>query len=172
MKLKNYVKTGQKLPLFGVGPYLIYGIGLLTALFIVLFGYVLRIGILDGIWVWVFRSIGGVLMILGAVIWYIGALRSGMDESITENKLKTTGIYSWVRNPMYSGWWIAITGITLMWHNAWMLVLPLINWIIMTVTLINSEEKWLLNLYGDEYADYKSKVNRCIPWKPKGEKHD
>lgn len=165
MKLKNYVKTGQKLPLFGVGPYLIYGIGLLTALFIVLFGYVLRIGILDGIWVWVFRSIGGVLMILGAVIWYIGALRSGMDESITENKLKTTGIYSWVRNPMYSGWWIALTGISLMWHNIFLIPVFFLNWAIITLILINTEEKWLLNLYGEEYSNYKKRVNRCIPWK-------
>lgn len=165
MKLKNYVKTGQKLPLFGVGPYLIYGIGLLTALFIVLFGYVLRIGILDGIWVWVFRSIGGVLIILGAVIWYIGALRSGMDESITENKLKTTGIYSWVRNPMYSGWWIALTGISLMWHNIFLIPVFFLNWAIITLVLINTEEKWLLNLYGEEYSNYKKRVNRCIPWK-------
>ena len=165
MKLKNYVKTGQKLPLFGVGPYLIYGIGLLTALFIVLFGYVLRIGILDGIWVWVFRSIGGVLMILGAVIWYIGALRSGMDESITENKLKTTGIYSWVRNPMYSGWWIALTGISLMWHNIFLIPVFFLNWAIITLVLINTEEKWLLNLYGEEYSNYKKRVNRCILWK-------
>lgn len=165
MKLKNYVKTGQKLPLFGVGPYLIYGIGLLTALVIVLFGYILKIGILDGIWVWVFRSIGGVLMILGAVIWYIGALRSGMDESITENKLKTTGIYSWVRNPMYSGWWIALTGISLMWHNIFLIPVFFLNWAIITLVLINTEEKWLLNLYGEEYSNYKKRVNRCIPWK-------
>ena len=68
--------------------------------------------------------------------------------------------------PMYSGWWIAFAGITLMWHNVWMLILPVINWIIMTITLINSEEKWLLNLYGAEYETYKTKVNRCIPWKP------
>jgi protein-S-isoprenylcysteine O-methyltransferase Ste14 len=165
MKLKNYVKKGQKLPLFGVGPYLIYGIGLLTALVIVLFGYILKIGILDGIWVWVFRSIGGVLIILGVVIWYIGALRSGMDESITENKLKITGIYSWVRNPMYSGWWIALTGISLMWHNIFLIPVFFLNWAIITLVLINTEEKWLLNLYGEEYIEYKKRVNRCIPWK-------
>ncbi len=26
--LKNYMKEGQKLPLFGVGPYLIYGMAM------------------------------------------------------------------------------------------------------------------------------------------------
>ena len=43
---------------------------------------------------------------------------------------------------------------------------------IMTITLINSVEKWLLDLYGEEYTKNKSRVNRCIPWKSKGEKND
>ncbi len=29
------------------------------------------------------------------------------------------------------------------------------------------EEKWLLDLYGEEYVEYKKHVNRCIPWKRK-----
>lgn len=80
-----------------------------------------------------------------------------------EYSLKTDGIYAWVKNPMYSGWWMLITGISLMWHNVWLLASPLINWGIMTVVLKNTEEKWLLDLYGNEYAEYKKRVNRCIP---------
>ncbi len=48
------------------------------------------------------------------------------------------------------------------------LILPVLDWLIMTVALINTEEKWLLDLYGDEYASYKKRVNRCIPWKRRG----
>ena len=88
-----------------------------------------------------------------------------MDENITENKLKTDGIYAWVRNPMYTGWWFAITGISFMWVNVLMLPVFIINWIIMTIVLRNTEERWLLDLYGEEYAAYKRSVNRCIPWK-------
>lgn len=165
MKLKNYMKEGQKLPLFGIGPYLIYGIGLLTVIFIILFVYVFKIGNLSGNWVWVFRIVGGVLIVPGVVVWFIGALKSGMDESITENKLKTDGIYAWVRNPMYSGLWMLITGISLMWHNVFLIPVFFINWGIMTIVLKNTEEKWLSDLYGAEYEDYKKCVNRCIPWK-------
>ncbi len=68
---------------------------------------------------------------------------------------------------MYSGIWIALTGITFMWHNIWTLILPLIDWGIMTIALINTEEKWLLGLYGKEYEEYKKHVNRCIPWFPR-----
>ncbi len=145
---------------------MIFGMGLLTLIGIILFGYVFKIGVLNSPWIVIFRITGAVLIISGIIIWFVGALRSDMDDHIESNKLKTDGIYAWVRNPMYSGWWIAFAGITLMWHNIWMLVLPFINWLIMTITLINSEEKWLLELYGAEYETYKTKVNRCIPWKP------
>ncbi len=168
--LKNYNKEGQKLPLFGVGPYIVYGMAVLTILGIVLIGYVFKIGMLGKPWILVFRIVGAILIIAGIAVWFIGAVRSDMDNHIENNKFKTDGIYAWVRNPMYSGWWMAITGITLMWHNKWMLVLPVMNWLIMTVTLINTEEKWLLNLYGDEYTEYTKKVNRCIPWKPSKDK--
>jgi protein-S-isoprenylcysteine O-methyltransferase Ste14 len=165
--LKNYMKEGQKLPLFGVGPYIVYGMAAVNLIGVILFGYVFKIGILAVPWILIFRMIGVLLIAAGIAVWFIGAMRSDMDDSITENRLQTKGIYSWVRNPMYSGWWIALSGSLLMWHNVWLLMFPVIDWLIMTVALINTEEKWLLDLYGDEYAEYKKHVNRCIPWKRK-----
>ena len=165
--LKNYSKEGQKLPMFGIGPYLIYGVAFLNAVVIVLTSYVFKVGILENIWVWIFRIAGGIAIILGIVIWFIGAVRSGMDENITDNKLKTDGIYSWVRNPMYTGCWFIMIGTSFMWHNYWMLPMILIDWVIFTIVLKNTEEKWLLDVYGKDYEEYKKRVNRCIPWIPK-----
>ena len=168
MRLKNYMKEGQKLPIFGIGPSLIGGVGAFTALGIILTGYIFKVGILSGSIVWAFRIPGVVCMTLGFGIWYLGAWRSGIEEDIAENKLKTDGIYAWVRNPMYSGWWIALTGISLMWHNAWMIPVVFVDWGIMTIVLMHTEEKWLADLYGAEYEEYKKHVNRCIPWKRRG----
>lgn len=165
--MKNYVKEGQKLPLFGIGPYLISGIGIVALAGIILASRVFSFARLEGIWVWVFRILAVLMILSGAAVWYIGALRSDMDKSITENKLRTSGIYSWVRNPMYSGWWILITGISFIWHNYMVLPFIFINWIILTVVLKNTEEIWLADLYGDEYLEYKERVNRCIPRIPK-----
>ena len=164
-KLKNYVKEGQKLPMFGIGPYLIYGMALLNVLVVILSVYVFKVGIMEGIWIWFFRISGVILIILGIMIWFIGAVKSDMDESITENKLKTDGIYSWVRNPMYSGIWFLIVGVSFMWHDILFVPMIFVDWLIMTIVLIKTEEKWLLDLYGEEYAEFKNKVNRCIPWK-------
>ncbi len=165
--MKNYIREGQKLPLYGVGPSIVYGMAVVTIAGIVVCAYVLNIGTLDGPWIPIFRIIGGVLITLGIFIWYTGALRSGMDESIAENRLKTDGIYAWVRNPMYSGIWMLLAGISLMWHNAALLTIIPVNWGIMTIALKNTEEKWLLNLYGQEYRDYCKRVNRCLPMIPK-----
>ncbi len=165
--MKNYVKQGQKLPIFGVGPYIVVGMGSVAAIGVILCVYILKIGNLDGFWVPVFRIIGALLIVLGLTVWFIGAVRSDMDASITENRLKTDGIYAWVRNPMYSGWWLVFAGITMMWHNAWTLLTIPINWAILTVALKRTEEKWLLKLYGQAYSNYLKRVNRCIPWLPR-----
>ena len=126
--LKNYMKEGQKLPLFGVGPYIVYGIAMVNVIGIILFGYVLKIGILYDSWILIFRVVGTLLIIMGIGVWYIGAVRSDMDDSITENRLQTKGIYSWVRNPMYSGCWLFITGISLMWHNIFLVLMYMVIW--------------------------------------------
>ncbi|MBR2257265.1 MAG: hypothetical protein IJ899_07995 [Blautia sp.] len=50
------------------------------------------------------------------------------------------------------------------WPNG--LTIP-VNWVILTIALKLTEDKWLLNLYGQDYADYMKRVNRCIPWPPR-----
>ncbi len=162
--MKNFVKEGQKLPLYGVGPMIVFGMGMVTAIGIILFSYVWEIGVLEGLWMLLCRIAGALLIVLGLAVWFIGALRSDMDASIAENRLQTGGIYAWVRNPMYSGWWILFAGICFQWYNAWILLTIPVNWVMMTVTLKLTEEKWLLSLYKQEYADYLKRVNRCIPW--------
>lgn len=155
------------LPIFGIGPWLVAGMALVAVIAIVLFCYVFRFGTIGGIGAWLLRIAGILLMTAGTVIWFIGAVRSDMDNSIKENRLKTDGIYAWVRNPMYSGWWFLMTGVSLMWHNLLLIPVFFINWGIMTCVLRSTEEKWLHDLYGQEYEDYCKRVNRCIPWKRK-----
>ena len=165
--MKNYVKKGQKLPLYGVGPAIVFGMGAVTAIGIILFAYVWKIGVLETPWVLLCRIAGVLLIVLGLTVWFIGALRSDMDASIAENRLVIYGIYSWVRNPMYSGWWILFAGLSLQWHNVWVLLTIPVNGAILTAALKLTEEKWLLNLYGRDYANYMKRVNRCIPWPPR-----
>ena len=159
------MKKKEHLPLFGIGPFLIWGMVLIDAVSIILFYYMLSVGKVNGYWALLMCIIGGILTITGAMIWFIGAVLSGMDKRIKGNHLKTDGIYAWVRNPMYSGCWILFSGLSLMWHNICLIPFIFINWVIMTVVLKVTEEKWLYELYGSEYEGYCRRVNRCIPWK-------
>ncbi len=159
------MKKEEHLPIFGIGPFLVAGMAIIAAVAIVVFYYVFSNGTLSGFTAMLMRVVGIILTITGIIIWFIGALRSDMDENIKENHLKTNGIYAWVRNPMYSGLWILFSGISLLWHNVWLIPVIFINWCIMTVVLKNTEEKWLRDLYGQEYEDYCKRVNRCIPFK-------
>ena len=78
-----------------------------------------------------------------------------------------TGVYSMVRNPIYSAFLLVCIGAILIADNLVLFIIPIIGWIYMTLMLKNTEEKWLLNLYGQEYADYCKRVNRCLPWFPR-----
>ena len=159
------MKKKEHLPIFGIGPFLVAGMAVVAAAAIAVFCYGFKLGTLSGFPAALLTAIGVALIIAGLLVWFIGAMRSEMDDHIKENRLKTDGIYAWVRNPMYSGWWMLISGISLMWHNIFLIPVIFINWGIMTVVLKATEEKWLRDLYGQEYEDYCKRVNRCIPWK-------
>ena len=85
--MKDFVKDGQKLPLYGIGPYFVFVMAAVTIAGIILFCCVLKIGILAGPWKLIFRIAAGILIALGILIWFTGALRSDMDNNIAENKL-------------------------------------------------------------------------------------
>ena len=116
----------------------------------------------------VFIVIGLVIFLLGFFVWKAAALGSkSIDKYIESNTLCTTGVYSIVRNPCYSGIMLMCTGLLFMVHNLWLLILPVVYWLAMTILMKCSEEKWLKDLYGQEYVEYCKTVNRCIPWFPK-----
>lgn len=157
----------EHLPVYGVGPicvtsmilFFIVGVGLDY------FGY-LNSGKTSLLYV-PFMIVGIILIVLGVFIWIQAVIVAKIDKAILDNKLITTGIYSYVRNPIYSAIAMTLTGISMLFANFWLLLLPFIFWLEITVFMKNTEEKWLLKYYGQEYVDYCKKVNRCIPWFPK-----
>ena len=159
------MKKKEHLPLFGVGPIYVYSIALLTLL-----AFLYRnLSLFEAGKLTFFRIplliLGAILIALGMIIWIMAVIVSKVDDNIKKNHLVTTGIYAWVRNPIYSAFMIANTGIILIIGNAFFFVLPFVYWLFMTVLMKHTEEKWLRNLYGQEYEDYCNRVNRCIPWK-------
>ena len=156
----------EHLPLFGVGPIIVYGQFIFTAISIILtmvFDIKIRIE-----WLKIpFVIIGIIFIVLGFYLDLSAKLKSKLFKNVEENKLITDGVYSVTRNPVYTGGFLICLGAIFIANNLLLFVVPIICWIYMTIFLINTEEKWLRDLYGQEYMDYCKKVNRCIPWFPK-----
>ena len=107
--------------------------------------------------------IGIVLIIIGAILWISAAVFSKLTTKVKKNTLITNGVFAYVRNPIYSAFMFACTGVIVILNNIILLIVPLLFWILLTLLMINTEEKWLKELYKEEYDEYCKKVNRCIP---------
>ena len=157
----------KHLPIYGVGPMYSISIVILTILgeFLSIIGK-LDTGKIDILRI-PFFIIGIILIILGAVFWVRANFESRIGENIRRNNLVQTGVYAYVRNPVYSAFLMICSGVLLLEGNLWLLILPIIFWLCLTILMKNTEEKWLSALYGEEYSNYCKRVNRCIPWPPK-----
>ena len=156
----------EHLPLFGVGPVIVFGQMIFTAMAIILAS---KLDINYGIDLLKvpFIIIGIVIIGLGCYLDLSAKLKSKLFKRVEENKLITNGVYAFTRNPVYSGGFLMCLGAIFIANNLLLFIVPIICWIYMTIFLIHTEEKWLKELYGQEYIDYCKKVNRCIPWFPK-----
>ena len=161
MYLKSDQDKHQKMPTYGAAPYLYISMLVLNLTGFLLSQSVLQSGLLTGGFKDLFYLVGFLLMFVAARIQWL----SGVKSSIQTSELKTTGIYARTRNPIYFSWWLSSIGITLTMHNMWLLILIPIQWLILTVVIQNTEEKWLYEIYGEAYKDYCARVNRWIPIK-------
>lgn len=159
------MKEKEKLPTYGVGPIYVIGIFLITVISIYLTIskkintiHIKELSIL-------FIIIGVLLILFGISLWIRAVIIDKVDDSIEKNMLCTKGVYSIVRNPIYSAFLFICTGALFIVNNLILLVLPIVYWLFLTILMINTEEKWLYNMFGDEYKVYCKKVNRCIPLK-------
>ena len=155
------------LPILGVGPLYVVTIILMTVISIILSTTRVIPVITCTNMRWIFVLIGILCFIIGITLWLKAVIIDRLDAHIIKNELVTTGVYACVRNPVYSAFMFVCTGVLLIYGNLVLLLLPIIYWGFMTILMKLTEEKWLEDLYGKEYIQYRQRVNRCIPWKGK-----
>lgn len=160
--------VGKNLPVLGSGPLFVVTIFALTALATA----VCWLGWLDAgrvaqTWLWVIFVVVGCTLVVTAVgVWCAAVFGSRMVVRVREGQLMTTGIYAWVRHPVYSAFLLLNTGLILLLGNWFFLVLPLGYWLFLTVLMRATEESWLAEKFGQDYLQYAAGVNRCLPWPP------
>lgn len=113
------------------------------------------------------RAIAGILGGLGVVFVLRGMIDLGKNLTPlpyprSEGQLVQTGIYRWVRHPLYSGLillTLAWSCFTLSWSQ---LLVSLILALILNAKA-SREEQWLEEKYPD-YSSYRQQVKKLIPW--------
>jgi protein-S-isoprenylcysteine O-methyltransferase Ste14 len=86
--------------------------------------------------------------------------RIGIDET-NKTELKTKGIFSISRNPIFLGMIISVIGIFLIIPNAITFFLTLTTYFIIQIQ-VRLEEAFLLKQHGADYANYLKNVKRFI----------
>jgi protein-S-isoprenylcysteine O-methyltransferase Ste14 len=104
----------------------------------------------------------GILVLVGRA--QLGKFGSG--ELITErdHKLYTEGVYRYIRNPMYSGSLLGVIGFGLVFRSLLTLLIISIIYFIVFKMRIDEEERILTEKFGEEFAEYKKKSKKLIPF--------
>lgn len=111
------------------------------------------------------RYVGIIIAILGDIVFVISvwtmkdSWRAGVSPT-DKTELVTDGIYQISRNPAFLGFDLVYVGICLMFFNWVLLLVSVFAMLMFHLQIVNVEEEFLLDFFGEEYISYKKKVNR------------
>jgi protein-S-isoprenylcysteine O-methyltransferase Ste14 len=89
--------------------------------------------------------------------------RGGKQGQVYATKLVTAGLFSHCRNPLYVGNIMVYLGLFIVFNNAMVYLIGIPFILLVYVSIVAAEEKYLRRTFGSEYADYCRQVNRWLP---------
>lgn len=116
---------------------------------------------------WEYLSVAVALAGFGLRLWAVGSAPSGTSERSTTNprasQLRTTGVYSIIRHPLYVANALMALGLSL-FPGVWYLpvILVLAAWLYYERIAIR-EEEFLSGRFGAEFEAWSSRVPACWP---------
>lgn len=93
----------------------------------------------------------------------LGTNWSAILEVKEGHTLVRTGIYRWIRHPMYAHFWIWVIAQGFILANGLVLAFGVIAWGLLYFLRVPKEEEMLLKEFGDEYRNYMNETGRVIP---------
>ena len=111
--------------------------------------------------------VGAPMLVIGSLIIIFSKQALKEQNQPSEPGMATTtivesGMYSYSRNPLYTGLTLCYCGLSLAIDNGWLLVLLPFTLIAVQLILIAPEERYLEAKFGDEYRAYKKRVRRWV----------
>jgi protein-S-isoprenylcysteine O-methyltransferase Ste14 len=123
-------------------------------------------------WMWSFavplpiQIAGIVLATIGVAFFIVAAItmrnnwRAGFDKN-QNTLLVSDGIYKFCRNPAFVGFDFLYLGCALCFPNVAMIAIAVIAVVAFHIQILG-EEKFLMEIFGQEYADYQNKARRYL----------
>ncbi len=115
-------------------------------------------------WIFLFGGLSLVACAETAFLMRGGATGAPVDPT---KHLVITGIYRWVRNPIYLGGALVLLGVAFSRQSPTLLLAACLFLPIMDRTIVRREEERLRQDFGIEYEEYKRRVPRWIPKPPR-----
>lgn len=103
----------------------------------------------------------GVGVFVGAVLTMRDSWRAGVSQT-DKTELVTKGIYQISRNPAFLGFDLVYIGIAMMFFNWGLFVASAFAALMLHLQIVNVEEDFLMVTFGEEYLEYRKKVNRYL----------
>ena len=120
-----------------------------------------------------FVFIVGGLLLWVRCLWEFAARGRGTPSPLDPpQKLVVSGLYRFVRNPMYVTVGIILIGEALLFESAVLLAYPLVLCSVFHLFVVLYEEPTLRSMFGKSYDEYCRKVPRWVPWPPRLRKQD
>jgi protein-S-isoprenylcysteine O-methyltransferase Ste14 len=111
-------------------------------------------------WIGVLFCLAGLLLLLWSLVSFGQSFRVGID-TVRPDRLITTGVFAFSRNPIYVAFAVILIGQFLIFPN-WILLayVGAATWLFHRQVL--REEEYLRSHYGPEYSEYCKRVRRYL----------
>jgi protein-S-isoprenylcysteine O-methyltransferase Ste14 len=114
------------------------------------------------VWLGFYVTVAGLAFTCWARV-ILGRNWSGVVQLKQDHELIVRGPYSMVRHPIYTGLLLAFLG-SAMAVGAWRALLATAIVAFSFWRKLRLEERWLCELFGDQYRDYMARVKALVPW--------
>jgi protein-S-isoprenylcysteine O-methyltransferase Ste14 len=104
--------------------------------------------------------LAGLLLLFLSLVSFGKSFRVGIDSNAPD-KLVTTGIFAFSRNPIYVAFGLVLLGQFFLFSN-WILLVYLVAALLLFQRQVWREEQYLRAHYGQQYLEYCDRVRRYL----------
>ena len=105
----------------------------------------------------------GLVPLLESIVRFVRVGRGTLMPNVPTERLVATGLYRYVRNPMYVGVVVVLIGETVLFWSVDMVLYTFVVWLASDLFIRLYEEPVLRKRHGEEYLRYCARVRRWWP---------